>query len=127
MGRRGLELSPQMRSRLCELKSVGMSYSRIYAIHPEIPLSTIKSTCQMEARRVNCVSLPRQGAPRVITEDERDSMVEAVTITPEMSYHALKAQEAPNASVRSIKRLFQEMGMRKWIRLKRPALTEQHA
>ena len=103
MGRRGLELSPQMRSRLCELKSVGMSYSRIYAIHPEIPLSTIKSTCQIEARHINFVSLPQQGAPRIITEDERDSMVEAVTITPKMSYHALKAQEALNASVHSIK------------------------
>src|SRR5436190_9543602 len=62
MGRHGLELTPQMRSRLCELKSVGMSYSRIHAIHPK---STIKSTYQIEARRVNHLSLPQQGAPHV--------------------------------------------------------------
>ncbi len=90
MGRRSPELTLQTRSRLCELKLVGLSYSRIYTIHLEIPLSTIKSTCQIEARRVNCISLLRQGALRVVIKDEQDSIVEAITITPEMSYHALK-------------------------------------
>jgi hypothetical protein len=43
--------------------------------------------------------------------------------TPLTLYEALQAQVAPNASIRSIKRLFQEMNIRKWARLKRLALT----
>src|ERR1700722_74532 len=121
MGRRGRELSPQMRARICELHSIGWSYPQIHRKHPEIPLSTIGDTCRNEAKRLNNTSKPRSGAPRVITEDERDSLLETVTITPEMSYNALQAQEAPNASIRSVKRLLQEMNIRKLARLKRPA------
>jgi hypothetical protein len=71
--------------------------------------------------------MPRSGAPRVISEDERDALVEAVEATPEISFLALQQQEAPNASVRTVRHLFQEMHMRKWIRLKRPALSADHA
>jgi hypothetical protein len=127
MGRRGAELSPQMRARICELRSLKWSYDRIHKKHPEIPRTTIADTCRNEIKRLNNASMPRSGAPRVITEDERDALFEAVTLTPEISYDALQAQEAPNASLRSVKRLLQEMNIRKWVRLKRPALNEQYA
>jgi hypothetical protein len=127
MGRRGAELSPQMRARICELRSLKWSYDRIHKKHPEIPRTTIADTCRNEIKRLNNASMPRSGAPRVITEDERDALFEAVTLTPEISYDALQAQEAPNASLRSVKRLLQEMNIRKWVRLKRPALNERYA
>ena len=127
MGRRGKELSPQMRARICELHSIRWSYDKIHAKHPEIPRSTIADTCRKERLRVNNVSQKRCGAPRVISEDEREALFEAITLTPEMTHEALQAQEAPNASVRSIKRLLQEMNIRKWKRLKRPALTQRYA
>ena len=127
MGRRGPELSPQMRSRICELRSIGWSYQRIFEKHPEIPYSTIASTCQKERERLNNVSKPRCGAPRVITEEERDSLLETVLLTPELLYEALRAQECPNASIRAMKQLLQEMNIRKWIRLQRPALSVAHA
>jgi DDE superfamily endonuclease len=127
MGRRGPELSPQMRSRICELRSLRWSYQRIFEKHPEIPYSTIAYTCRKERERLNNVSKPRCGAPRVITEEERDSLLETVLLTPELSYEALRAQECPNASVRAMKQLLQEMNIRKWIRLKRPALSVAHA
>lgn len=50
---RGLELSVQTRSRICELYYVGYSAKRIHSIHPEWPLSTIKTTLRREALRVN--------------------------------------------------------------------------
>lgn len=127
MGRRGPELSPQLRARICELRSLKWSYTRIHQKHPEIPLATIGDTCRNEARRLNQASLPRSGAPRVITAEERDSLFEAVTLTPEITYEALRAQECPNAAIRTMKQLLQEMNIRKWIRLKRPALTPEHA
>src|SRR5271165_7318083 len=111
MGRRGPELSPQMRSRICELRSIGWSYQRIFEKHLEIPYSTIASTCQKERERLNNVSKPRCGAPRVITEEERDSLLETVLLTPELSYEALRAQECTNASIRAMKQLLQEMNI----------------
>lgn len=113
MGRRGPELSPQIRARICELRSIGWSYSKIHIKHPEIPRPTIVSTCQKEALRINNESRPRCGAKRVITEEQRDMLYDTAVTTPKISYEALQAQIAPDASVRSIKRLFQEMNIRK--------------
>jgi hypothetical protein len=59
MGRRGPELSPQLRSRICELRSLRWSYAKIQEKHPEILLSTIRYTCQKEASQLNNVSKPR--------------------------------------------------------------------
>jgi len=113
MGRRGPELSPQARSRVCELRSLGWSYNRIHAKHPEIPRTSIANTCRQEASRVDNFSLPRSGPPRVITEEQRDMLYDTVTTAPSITYEALQADVAPNASIRSIKRLLQEMNIRK--------------
>lgn len=75
-GRRGKELTPEMRARICELRSIGWSYRKIQARHCTIPLSTIVSTCKREHDRVGQKSKPRSGAPRKIAKDERDRMVE---------------------------------------------------
>jgi hypothetical protein len=113
MTRRGPELSPQMRSRICELSSLGWSYNRIHAKHPEVPRTTIADTCRQEAKRLNNFSQARPGPPRVITEEQRDMLYDIATSTPAISYETLQEQAAPDASVRSIKRLFQEMTLRK--------------
>lgn len=63
------------------------------------------------------MSQPRAGAPRVITKDERDSLLETVTLAPEILYKALQVQECPNAALRTMKQLLQKMNIRKWIRL----------
>ena len=73
------------------------------------------------------MSLPWSGTLRVTNEDERDSLLETVTIDLAISHETLRDQEALNASIRSVKRLLQEMHIQKWIRLKRLALTPQHA
>ena len=113
MARRGPELSSQMRSRICELRSLGWSYNRIHAKHPEIARTTIANTCRQESKRLNNVSQSRSGPLRVITEEERDMLYDTASSAPAISYEALQAQVAPNASVRSIKRLLQEMNLRK--------------
>jgi hypothetical protein len=113
IGRRGPELSSQMRSRIYELRSLSWSYNKIKAKHPEIPRITIANTCQQESKRLNNASQPRPGAPRVITEEQRDMLYDEATSAPSISYEALQAQVAPTASIRSIKRLFQEMNIRK--------------
>ena len=113
MARRGPELSSQMRSRICELRSLGWSYNRIHTKHPEIARTTIVDTCCQESKRLDNVSQLRPGPPRVITEEQRDMLYDIATLAPAISYEALQAQVAPNASIRSIKRLLQEMNLRK--------------
>ncbi|CZT11976.1 uncharacterized protein RAG0_15977 [Rhynchosporium agropyri] len=112
-GRRGPELSPQTRSRICELRSISWSYNRIHAKHPEIPKSTIANTYRQESKRVNNISQVRPGPKRVISEEQRDLLYDIATSTPSVSYETLQEEIVPDASIRSIKRLFQEMNLRK--------------
>lgn len=68
---RGKELSPQQRSQICELHSHGYGYRRIFKLLAEVPLSTIKYTCQQEAKRKENQSRPRSGAPRKLQVPSR--------------------------------------------------------
>ncbi|KAL9469204.1 hypothetical protein ACSS6W_010898 [Trichoderma asperelloides] len=70
---RGKELSPQQRSQICELHSLGYGYRRIFKLLAEVPLSTIKYTCQQEAKRKENQSRPRSGAPRKLQVPSRGS------------------------------------------------------
>ena len=78
MPRRGPELSPQMRSRICELRQIGWSYTRIYNLHLEIPKSTIAYTCKKKTLRINNKSIPRSKAPRKLTEEQYDQIYNIV-------------------------------------------------
>jgi hypothetical protein len=113
MARCGPELNPQMRARICELRSFGWSYNKIKKKHLEIPRITIADTCRQESKRLNNALQPRPGAPRVITEEQRDMLYDEAISAPSISHEALQAQVAPNASIRLIKRLLQEMNIRK--------------
>lgn len=125
---RGRELSPQMRSRICELHSCGYSYKRIHEIHREIPYSTIRTTCQREASRINNCSRPRPGAPRKLTEEQRDQIYDTVTYqNPHISHKDLLVSVDNAVKERSLRYLLRELGRRKWLQLKRPMLTEDHA
>jgi hypothetical protein len=69
MACRGPELSPQMRARICELRSLGWSYNCICAKHLNIPKLTIGDMCCQEAKCLNNASQPRLGTLRVIIEE----------------------------------------------------------
>jgi hypothetical protein len=127
MAPRGPELSPRIRARICELRSLGWSYSRIHSKHPELSISTIGSTCRKEASRANNATCARPGRPCVITEEQYDLLYDMAITASSISYKKLQGEVAPDASVQSVKRLLQEMNVRKWQRLQRPALTEDHA
>lgn len=126
MGRRSKELEPQLRGRILALREEGMSIQRIATKH-ELAYSTVRSTIEAAKKRASSqASLPRQGAPRAVTEDQRDAIYEAVTTNLNITFADLQA-EAEDASIRTIRRLLREMNIRKWQRKKRPALTEDHA
>jgi len=121
------ELTPQMRSRICELHSIGWGYKRIHSKHPEVPISTIRDTIKMESRRQDNKSLPRSGRPHQLSEDQRDHVYELSLQNPNIKYADL-IEEVDNAvQKRSLQYLLQEMGRRKWKQMNRPKLEPQHA
>ena len=87
---RGTELSPQLRSRICELRSLRYSYTQIAKIHPEIKKSTIITTCRREAQRIDNTTLPRTGRPRILTAEQRNHLYDvAVHHNPHITVREL--------------------------------------
>lgn len=121
------ELDPQLRSRICELKSIGWGAKRIHRQHPAIPLSTIKTTLKREKERLNCVSKPRSGRPRGLTEEQRDHLYDLTTTNPHIKTSDMLEEVDHAVKERSIRNLLHEMGRRKWRQRRCPYLEERHA
>ena len=126
--RRRTELTPQLRSRLCELRSLKYTFSKIHSIHPEVPLSTIKSTCRKEHERTNNQSKRRPGAPRKLSEEQRDHLYDlAVHENPHIKNRELVEEVDEAVKKRSIQRLLREMGKSKWRQKQRPEIKAHQA
>ncbi len=130
MGRRGPELSAETRARILELYDIGWSLQKIATKHT-LAKSTVQSTISKARERAQTgkgqASLPRPGQPRVISEDERDAIMENTMQNPYVTHEELRKRHAPQSSIRTMQRLCNEMERRKWMCLRRPALTEAHA
>ena len=73
MGRRGPELDPHLRTRICELRNTAKwSYRAIQKAYPTISLSTIHYTVQKEHEREKNQSKSRPGKPRKPAEGDRE-------------------------------------------------------
>jgi hypothetical protein len=109
---RGKELSPQTRSRICELRSLGWTPSRIHKKHPEIPLGTIKSTIRRKAFRNDNTTLPRSGAPRKLTQEDRDRISSIVAQNPQIKHKDLLREIGNKVKERTLRYLLRELGRR---------------
>jgi transposase len=108
------QLSPQLRSRICELRSLYYCYSNIHAKYPEISRSTIITTCRREAlRNIENIIQPRSGRPRGLREKQRDYIYDIVNHTnPYIKIRDLR--EIDNIiKKRSIQGLLREMNKKK--------------
>jgi transposase len=112
---------------ICELKSYGLSCAKIYRIHPEISLNTIKTTIRREASRLNNVSKPRSGRPHKLNEEERDHIYGLTTDNPHIKMRDLLAEVDHKVKKRSIQYLLCEIGHHKWLQLRRPEIRPHHA
>lgn len=121
------ELNPQLRSRICELRSIGWGPKKIHDKHPEIPINTIKTTIRREHERENNQSKPRSGRPQKLNEDQCIYIHDTVTSNPHTKYEELLDGVDHVVKKRSIQNLLHESNLRKWIQLSRPKLTPQHA
>jgi transposase len=127
---RGKELTPYIRTKICEAKACGLTNKEIAHRH-QVNIDTVKYTLKKERFRVENASRPRSGPPRKLNEHARDYLVDvAFHETPRITWRCLtaKAAEEVGESVhkRSVQRLFAQMNMRKWKCLWRPALLAEH-
>ena len=122
------ELTPDIRSRICELRSINWSWKKIHERYPDIPLSTIRYTVKREEARNQNKSLPRTGRPRILTDEQRDHVYDIVTHkNPHISMPDLLAEVDNAVKLRSIRVLLREMDRRKWLQRRRPHLKPEHA
>ncbi len=75
---RGPSLSPQIRSRICQLRALRFSYKRIHELHPEVPYSTIRYTCLREERRADNKSPPLPEVPHKLSGEHADVVDDTV-------------------------------------------------
>ncbi|WKT54047.1 hypothetical protein QSH57_004631 [Fusarium oxysporum f. sp. vasinfectum] len=116
---RGKELSPSLRSRICELRRQVLTHSQIKKQYPEIPLGTIKTTLRREAQRgADNASRPRSGAPRKLTEEQRDQIYDTITTDPHVTMRDLLESVDNAVKLRSLGYLLREMNKRKWMQKK---------
>ena len=107
------DLDPQLRARLCELHSLGLSYGHIHKRHPEVSISTIKTTVRRERERVNNVSRPRGGRPQKLSEEHRSLLYIAVNENPHLGPSDLRKLVGNTVTVRTIQNLLKEWGMKR--------------
>lgn len=126
---RGPELAPYMRARILELRALGWGPKRIHTQHPEYSINTIKTTIRVAAKRQDgCITRPRSGRPRQLTEEDRDKVLDIVTNEdPHIRVPDLLKRVDNKVKERSIRMLLREMGKRKWRQRCRPLLTDDHA
>ena len=125
---RGKQLSPQDRSRICELASIHITPSRIHKLHHERAIGTIKSTIRKESTRVDNVTNPGKGRPRALTKEQRDHIYNITNhINPHIKIRNLLHEVSDNYKARSLQMLLREMNQRKWRQRNRPKLTQAHA
>ncbi|KFY88747.1 hypothetical protein V500_06144 [Pseudogymnoascus sp. VKM F-4518 (FW-2643)] len=90
---RGPELSVETRVRILELHDIGWSLQKIATKH-SLTKATVQSTISRARERERVTggqaSLPRKGAPRVITEDERDAIIETTMRNPYVTHKELR-------------------------------------
>ena len=124
---RGKELSPQMRSRICELKSIGWGAKRIHKKHPEIALSTIHYTLRKETERINCASLPRSGRPPALTPKNRQKILHTIDNNPHVTTGDLLEGVSHACKATALRAFLRDSNRRKWQQRKRVGLTEELA
>ncbi|PYH84627.1 hypothetical protein BO82DRAFT_362372 [Aspergillus uvarum CBS 121591] len=98
---RGKEMTPQLRSRICELHSIGWGARKISRVHPELWLSGIKYTIRKE----------KDHRPKKLSEDQR-ALIRAMVEADPAVKSAVLPQAVGNAiTKRSLQRLLNEKGM----------------
>jgi hypothetical protein len=103
-----------------------MSYLKVKAKYPEVPLSTIRSTGLNGLKCVDNQSKPRSGRPRQITKVQRDHIYN-LNQSSHLKNQDLLTEVNSAVKKRALQYLLGELGLRKWRQLRQLALTVPQA
>lgn len=121
--RRGPEMTPYERGRMVQGNCDGLS---IHEIGRQLnrPYETIKSSLKVIPVRKDGESLPRNGAPSLLTERQTRAILHTVYRTPKVSYKDLLTQVGLGPRNQyTVYRCLKEHGITNWRSKKRPFLT----
>jgi transposase len=91
----------------------------------EIPRSTVRDTLKLFTTRPKGHSLCRSGRPHTLTKGEKHSIIRFCHENVKATYTEVKQRLLLNCSLRTICRIVQKQGIKKWIAKKRPILTKE--
>jgi hypothetical protein len=92
-----------------------------------LTLSAIKKACQREAQR-DCLSTPRTGAPRKLTDSDRDHVYDIISFrNPHIKNRDLLLEVDSEVKLRTMKTLCRELGRKKWLKRKRAEIQPHYA
>lgn len=100
------ELSTETRIRILELHDIGWSMQKIATKH-SLAKSTVQYTITKARERASHgqASLLRKGTPRVITEDDRDAIIESIQKNLYVTHKELRKEHVPHLSIQTMQRL----------------------
>jgi transposase len=108
--RRGFDLTPSLRSRICGARDFGVGIAEI-ARRYEIPDSTVRSTLQQEPLRINDESLPRSSAPTKVSIYLETSILRYIRRVPKAQYKDIKRECNTSLSDSTLYRLLKKHGI----------------
>lgn len=82
-------------------------------------------SCVSSTSAVDLKTLPRSGRPRKLTEEDRDQLYDVISTEPCVKYQDLMDEVDNTVKKESIRRLVNEMALRKWRQLSQPALSRR--
>ncbi|KAJ5087344.1 Transposable element tc3 transposase [Penicillium angulare] len=107
--RRGCELDTRTRIQISTLKEIaGWSYRQIHERFPDLPLSTIKTTCQKIRQRESIETQKRTGRPKILDAEDRLKLIQKIKEDPYTSYKNLLDMVGNKCTARVITRFFAE-------------------
>ena len=120
------ELSTNQRAAIIAALDTGKSKTEV-AQDYHVNLRTVYNTVKRFQLHNTTASRPRNGRPRRIRPREERRLLRVIKKDPKIEYNALIQQNNIQASRITLRRVFKEYNIRKWISVKRPLLSDNIA
>ena len=124
--RRGPELTPYQRGKIIGAASLGRTPTQIAEVE-NWPISTIKSTIELDPERNDGQSKSRSGRPKLYNDRDERSILRQVRLFPKCTYADVRNACAITLCDSTLKTILKKFGITNWRAKRRPELTEEVA
>jgi hypothetical protein len=124
--RRGPELTPYQRGRILGAATLGRTPTQIADVE-NCPISTIKSTIELDLERNDGQSKPRSGRPKLYNDRDERCILQQVRLFPKCTYADVRKACAVTLCDSTLKTILKKYGIANWRAKRCPELTEEVA